>query len=61
MYLEILCKKQNLTKYKMPRYLINISIVWLVIALGFTIKEAVAPHAIGALNPLIKYVGDELV
>ena len=45
----------------MPRYLINISIVWLVIALGFTIKEAVAPHAIGALNPLIKYVGDELV
>ena len=45
----------------MPRYIINISIVWLVIALGFTIKEAVAPHAIGALKPLIKYVGDELV
>ena len=45
----------------MPRYIINISIVWLVIALGFTIKEAVAPHVTGALNPLIKYVGDELV
>ena len=45
----------------MPRYIINISVVWLVIALGFTIKEAVTPHAIGALNLLIKYVGDELV
>ena len=61
MYLGNICIKQNFTNLKMPRYIINISIVWLVIALGFTIKEAVAPHAIGALNPLIKYVGDELV